>query len=104
MSRAIAIPMSEHRLIVKVLGALESFEEQLSEDEENRGELARFAELFRDFADRCRHGKEEDRLFLQIMDHGFSKEMTSQKSRPTLTKTFRPGSVSRIPERKGSLW
>jgi hemerythrin-like domain-containing protein len=33
-----------------------------------------FAEFFRNFADRCHHGKEEDRLFATMARHGFPAE------------------------------
>jgi hemerythrin-like domain-containing protein len=73
MSRTIAILMKEHRLIERVLGSLETFLDQLSADERNRADLKNFAEFFREFADRCHHGKEEDRLFVSMTDYGFSK-------------------------------
>ena len=33
-----------------------------------------YAEFFRNFADACHHGKEEDRLFAKMVEHGFPKE------------------------------
>jgi hemerythrin-like domain-containing protein len=74
MSQSIDILMTEHRLIEKVLGSLETFVEELTEEKENRTQLGHYVEFFREFADRCHHGKEEDRLFVQMSGYGFSRE------------------------------
>ena len=72
MSKAIDTLMNEHRLIEKVLGSLNSFSAQLAPDQAGaRRRVAEFAEFFREFADRCHHGKEEDRLFTAMERHGF---------------------------------
>jgi hemerythrin-like domain-containing protein len=42
--------------------------------EEHRTQLGHYVEFFREFADRCHHGKEEDRLFVQMSGYGFSRE------------------------------
>ena len=74
MSRSIEILLAEHRQIEDVLASLETFLYQLSDDESKRAELADYAKFFREFADRRHHGKEEDLLFVQMTDYGFSKE------------------------------
>jgi len=72
MSKAIETLMTEHRLIEKVLGSLRTFVDRLSPgQEEARVRVAEYAEFFREFADRCHHGKEEDRLFPVMERHGF---------------------------------
>lgn len=75
MPDAIENMMNEHRLIEKVLGALDTFVEQLAHDvPEDRRQVARFARFFKNFADRCHHGKEEERLFVQMNQVGFPRE------------------------------
>ena len=39
-----------------------------------RGTIKKYAEFLRNFADQCHHGKEEDRLFVKMIEHGFSKK------------------------------
>ena len=76
MSPAIQILMDEHRSIERMLDALESFAGRLErlDPETQRSSLRGFATFFRDFADRLHHAKEEDRLFVAMVDHGFPKE------------------------------
>lgn len=75
MHEAVTILMDEHRVIEQVLGALETFALGLQEGKEvSREDLRDFADFFRNFADRCHHGKEEDRLFQAMKDHGFPSE------------------------------
>jgi hemerythrin-like domain-containing protein len=75
MSQAIDTLMREHRFIEKVLGSLETFVDQLGAgQEEARQYIAEYAEFFREFADRCHHGKEEDQLFEALGDHGFPRD------------------------------
>jgi hemerythrin-like domain-containing protein len=72
MSKAIETLMTEHRLIEKVLGSLHTFVDRLSPGQEDaRVRVAEYAEFFREFADRCHHGKEEDRLFPLMERQGF---------------------------------
>ena len=72
MSKAIETLMNEHRLIEQVLGSLRTFVDQLSPGQsEARARVAGYAEFFREFADRTHHGKEEDRLFGAMAQHGF---------------------------------
>jgi hemerythrin-like domain-containing protein len=76
MNDAIEQLMAEHRLIEEVLGSLAAFAESLDPDHENaRPTLSAFAEFFREFADHCHHGKEEDRLFQAMARHGFDPSM-----------------------------
>lgn len=61
---ATAALREEHRVILKVL---DHFESLLHAARQSRkvaaAEFTPFLEFFRGFADRCHHGKEEDRLF-----------------------------------------
>jgi hemerythrin-like domain-containing protein len=67
--------MNEHRLIESVLDALESYVSRLAPSSgADPGDLDRFVTFFRQFADRCHHGKEEDILFQTMIEHGFPKE------------------------------
>ena len=72
MPRAIDDLMQEHRLIEKVLDALERFALGIrAGDPGERRTAADFATFLREFADRCHHGKEEDRLFVRMTASGF---------------------------------
>lgn len=74
MSQIIETLMREHRFIEKVLGSLEAFSDELEADQPGaRRQLADYAEFFREFVDRCHHGKEEDQLFAALGDHGFPR-------------------------------
>jgi hemerythrin-like domain-containing protein len=65
----------EHRVIEKVLGALETFAERLgNQGVDERSAVREFALFFRDYVDMCHHGKEEDYLFAKMTAHGFSKD------------------------------
>ena len=75
MSKAIDELMTEHRLILKVLASLETFANQVQQGAAAERETIRgYAEFFRSFADKCHHGKEEDRLFQAMASHGFPRE------------------------------
>lgn len=75
MKDAIETMMNEHRLIEQVLGALDTFVEQLfTSVPEDRRQVAQFAHFFRSFADYCHHGKEEKELFTQMNKSGFPME------------------------------
>ena len=75
MKDVIETMMEEHRLIERVLGALDTFIGQLpAEVADDRGQVARFARFFKNFADRCHHGKEEERLFVVLNQCGFPRE------------------------------
>ena len=74
MSQVIDTLMREHRFIEKVLGSLWSFVGQLEAGQPDaRQRLAEYAEFFREFADRCHHGKEEEQLFEALGEHGFPR-------------------------------
>ena len=71
---AIETLMNEHRLIEQTLDALVGFGDEV----ERRGgtekaELGRFVTFFREFADGCHHGKEEDILFAAMVEAGFPR-------------------------------
>ena len=74
-SKAIDMLMDEHQVILKVLGSLETLADALEKGEQvERGTVKKYAEFLRNFADQCHHGKEEDRLFVKMIEHGFSKK------------------------------
>jgi hemerythrin-like domain-containing protein len=71
-TKAIETLMNEHRVIEQVLGSLAAFARDLDEGPlDQRPRVAEYAEFFREFADQCHHGKEEDRLFKALTDQGF---------------------------------
>ncbi|HLE43851.1 MAG TPA: hemerythrin domain-containing protein [Methylomirabilota bacterium] len=64
--------MNEHRVIERVLDALEAFaDEAQRKGSTEKEELVRFVAFLREFADACHHGKEEDILFRTMIEHGF---------------------------------
>jgi len=64
--------MQEHELIVQVLASLQALAEKLAAGGPvARQDVADFGRFFRDFADKCHHGKEEDRLFVKMEEAGF---------------------------------
>jgi hemerythrin-like domain-containing protein len=75
MSTVIETLMKEHRFIEQLLGSLQVFVEKLEVDQRDaRKRIADYVEFFREFADRCHHGKEEDQLFVTLGDHGFPRD------------------------------
>jgi len=75
MSQAIDILMQEHRVIERVLEALDSYVTTIEEGAPaDRARVAEFAEFLRDFADTCHHGKEEEILFKRLIELGFPRE------------------------------
>lgn len=72
MHPAIESLMVEHRLIEHVLGSLLTFAGDISP--QDRPTVARFSDFIRLFADKCHHGKEEDRLFARMAEHGFPRD------------------------------
>jgi len=75
MNKAIEILMDEHRLIEKVLGSLmRRVKDARLGKWPSRGEVADYATFFREFADKCHHGKEEERLFKEMTASGFPSE------------------------------
>jgi hemerythrin-like domain-containing protein len=66
---------SEHRVIQQVLDCLEKMARQFTARGKLDEQPARDAvEFFRNFADRCHHGKEETHLFPAMEAKGFSRE------------------------------
>lgn len=66
----------EHRLIEKILGVLSSMADEA--DKGTGPDVARARDVltfFKEFADRCHHGKEERHLFPRLAAHGFGPEM-----------------------------
>ncbi len=67
--------MSEHRVIEQVLSCLERIAGQAQQNEKLDGAAARDAlDFFRNFADRCHHGKEERHLFPLMEAKGFPRQ------------------------------
>jgi len=67
--------MSEHRVIERGLDALDRLCAGLSTDDPDlRVRLGKLVRIFREYADRVHHAKEEDRLFTALAAHGFSTE------------------------------
>ncbi|MCP4725722.1 MAG: hypothetical protein GY863_11835 [bacterium] len=65
--------IEEHNLIKDVLSGLEIFTKDLENTKlENKNDIGKFARFFREFADKCHHGKEEDILFKEMQNFGFS--------------------------------
>jgi hemerythrin-like domain-containing protein len=76
VEKAIEVLMSEHRLIEQVLGSLETYAiEVRAGAPAERGTIGDYAGFFREFADACHHGKEEEILFQRMLERGFSREM-----------------------------
>ena len=75
MNRCLELMMQEHELIVQVLASLQTMAQRLAEGQPvARQDVADFGRFFRDFADKCHHGKEEDRLFVEMVEAGFPRE------------------------------
>jgi hemerythrin-like domain-containing protein len=75
MSQVIETLTREHCLIERVLQALEALATSAaSGNAVERETVADFARFFREFADRCHHGKEEKQLFVALTDAGFPRD------------------------------
>jgi hemerythrin-like domain-containing protein len=75
MKKAIEELMHEHRVIEQVLGSLETFAAAVKKGSAvDRATVKDYATFFGEFADRCHHGKEEARLFVKMMEHGFPRD------------------------------
>lgn len=69
------ILMQEHRVIEIALSCLEAMVEKADTDNRLEHEPAeQIIDLIRNFADRCHHGKEEDRLFPAMVAKGMPSE------------------------------
>ncbi len=67
--------MTEHQLILAALDALEGFATALDQGRAPQpGDLGRFVDFIRLFADGRHHGKEEQILFDTMVDYGFPRE------------------------------
>jgi hemerythrin-like domain-containing protein len=67
--------MDEHRVIEQVLNCLEKLADRCEAGEKLDGTSALEAlEFFRNFADRCHHGKEEGHLFPLLEARGFGRQ------------------------------
>jgi hemerythrin-like domain-containing protein len=65
----------EHRVIEQVLNCLEKIADACRRDGKLDGRSAREAiDFFRNFADKCHHGKEESHFFPAMEARGFSRE------------------------------
>ena len=75
MSQAIETLMNEHRVIERVLSAIETASRETRDGAPlERARVAEFADFFKNFADTCHHGKEEDLLFRKMLDAGFPRD------------------------------
>jgi hemerythrin-like domain-containing protein len=71
--QATDILMNEHRIIEQVLNCLEKILEQCTTKKKLDAESAKqVIDFFRNYADRCHHGKEETQLFPVMQANGFS--------------------------------
>lgn len=69
------ILMNEHRVIEQVLNCLETIAARcLSEGKLDRVAARKALDFFRNFADRCHHGKEEQHLFPSVEGRGVLRE------------------------------
>jgi hemerythrin-like domain-containing protein len=73
---AIEILMEEHRLIERALDAMDAWVTTVGSGSESdhKAELARFVSFIREFGDTYHHAKEENILFVAMVDHGFPRE------------------------------
>lgn len=65
----------EHRVIEKVIGALEGMAGRAEMNGKlDAADAESIIDFIRSFADKCHHGKEEERLFPALEENGFSPE------------------------------
>ena len=75
MNKCVESMVQEHEVIVGVLASVQAMADKLSAGEKvDRQDVADFGRFFRDFADKCHHGKEEDRLFVKMVEVGFPQD------------------------------
>jgi hemerythrin-like domain-containing protein len=75
MNKSVESMMEEHELIVEVLASLHQMSAHLAAGGSvPRQDVGDFGRFFRDFADKCHHGKEEDRLFAKMIEAGFAAD------------------------------
>src|SRR5262249_60837029 len=74
--RATDILKAEHRVIEQVLSCLETLtDEAAATGNVNWTAAGEALDFFQHFADRCHHGKEEDKLFPFLEARGFSPNL-----------------------------
>jgi hemerythrin-like domain-containing protein len=72
---AIEILMDEHRNIERMLAAIDVCAGRLGRGEDvTREDVHAFVRFIREYADALHHGKEEDMLFQDLMQHGMSRD------------------------------
>jgi hemerythrin-like domain-containing protein len=71
---AIETLMAEHQLILRACSALVAFAEEVRRGGGDAAELARFVTFIREFADAHHHYKEEDLLFVAMVEAGFPRD------------------------------
>jgi len=68
--------MNEHRVIERMLGVVDRACDRIERGQEVDQELfVNAADFFRNFADKCHHGKEESLLFQKMQERGVSGEV-----------------------------
>ena len=73
--KATDILMDEHRVIEQVLNCLEKLADRCEATEViDRASALKALAFFRNFADRCHHGKEEGHLFPLLEARGFARQ------------------------------
>ncbi len=73
--RPVEILMQEHRVIEVGLNCLEAMVKKAQADNRLEQEPAeQIVDFIRNFADRCHHGKEEDRLFPALVEKGMPSD------------------------------
>jgi hemerythrin-like domain-containing protein len=67
--------MNEHRVIERMLDVLSKAATKLEDGESvDSGVFVDAADFFKNFADKCHHGKEEKLLFVKMVERGISGE------------------------------
>jgi hemerythrin-like domain-containing protein len=75
VQKAIEVLMSEHRLIERVLGSMETFAIEVRSGAPAAGTVVGdYARFLAGFTDGCHHGKEEDILFRRLAERGMPRE------------------------------
>lgn len=73
--RAADILEHEHEAVLAVVKVARGEAEATKEaDQVNAQRIGEFADFFRNFVDRCHHGKEEKHLFLKLEERGVPRE------------------------------
>ncbi len=74
MTGAVEMLLEEHRLIEQVLESLEAFADAPGGEVPERADIRDYVDFFREYVDKCHHGKEEDYLFVRMSSYGFSQD------------------------------